>query len=468
MTTILRIGSLMRVGFGAAGVQIIRDALGKDAKKELNLQRPGSTVRCIFFFCDIRQFTDATEALQEEVFVFTNRIAHVIHKICVAYGGSPNKNVGDAFLLSWHLDVSNDAGDSAVANTLSGLKMFDLANKLKESNKQADKALLSVVKIMIALHKDDYFLEGMSTNAKNRLIGKLSNRSGPLVQMGFGLHAGEAVQGAIGSQRKIDATYISVAVDRAETLEGLTKRYGLSILMSNNFHDLLSPTCRRRCRLIDKLFIASDDSDNEDEGLDDDDNMMDLYTFDMDVDALYAVETQNRNAEDDDDLRMSGTARSVQRSNSFSKSFIRNSHRKSIIGNKVPKPGLGHDNKKDGKRRVPFVAQIPAQKTPPPSPADDFFGLDGIMNEQGEIKYDPEVWVTGHMRIIREKYTDGVFSAKYNEGLLHYFHGDWVRAKQCFVDLSNKYDDGPSQYFLKEINKYKGVVPKKFTGYGSL
>merc|ERR1719215_1390700 len=105
MTTILRIGSLMRVGFGTAGVQIIRDALGKDAKRELNLQRPGSTVRCIFFFCDIRQFTDATEALQEEVFVFTNRIAHVIHKICVAYGGSPNKNVGDAFLLSWHLDV---------------------------------------------------------------------------------------------------------------------------------------------------------------------------------------------------------------------------------------------------------------------------------------------------------------------------------------------------------------------------
>ena len=168
MTTILRIGSLMRVGFGTAGVQIIRDALGKDAKRELNLQRPGSTVRCIFFFCDIRQFTDATEALQEEVFVFTNRIAHVIHKICVAYGGSPNKNVGDAFLLSWHLDVTNDVSDNPVANTLSGIKMFDLANKLKESNKQADKALLSVVKIMISLHRDDYFLEGMSTNAKNR------------------------------------------------------------------------------------------------------------------------------------------------------------------------------------------------------------------------------------------------------------------------------------------------------------
>mmetsp|Transcript_2956 Transcript_2956/g.4240 ORF Transcript_2956/g.4240 Transcript_2956/m.4240 type:complete len:1015 (-) Transcript_2956:227-3271(-) len=467
MTTILRIGSLMRVGFGTAGVQIIRDALGKDAKRELNLQRPGSTVRCIFFFCDIRQFTDATEALQEEVFVFTNRIAHVIHKICVAYGGSPNKNVGDAFLLSWHLDVTNDVSDNPVANTLSGIKMFDLANKLKESNKQADKALLSVVKIMISLHRDDYFLEGMSTNAKNRLIGKLSKRPGPLVQMGFGLHAGTAVQGAIGSQRKIDATYISVAVDRAETLEGLTKRYGLSILMSGNFYDLLSPTCRRRCRLVDKLLITGDDSDNEDEGLDDDENLLDLYTFDMDVKALYALEAQNRISDDDGELINNGNVRSVQRSNSFSKSFIRHSHRKSIIGNKVPKPGSGLDNA--GKRRIPFSAQNPAQKAQSPDFADDVIGLDGNLNEQGEIKYDPEVWVTGNMRIIREKYTDGIFALKYNEGLQHYFRGDWSRAKQCFVELiGDKYEDGPSKYFMNEILKCKGVVPKKFTGYGSL
>lgn len=49
----------------------------------------------------------------------------------------------------------------------------------------------------------------MNETARNRLLTKLSSRKGPVVQMGFGLHAGKAVQGAIGSQRKLDATYIS-------------------------------------------------------------------------------------------------------------------------------------------------------------------------------------------------------------------------------------------------------------------
>jgi hypothetical protein len=43
---------------------------------------------------------------------------------------------------------------------------------------------------------------------------------------GFGLHAGKAVQGAIGSPRKLDATYISESVERAEFLESSTKTYG--------------------------------------------------------------------------------------------------------------------------------------------------------------------------------------------------------------------------------------------------
>jgi class 3 adenylate cyclase len=61
-------------------------------------------VSCIFLFCDIRGFTDATECLQEEIFVFTNRIAAVVHSFCNSFGGAANKNIGDAFLVSWRLD----------------------------------------------------------------------------------------------------------------------------------------------------------------------------------------------------------------------------------------------------------------------------------------------------------------------------------------------------------------------------
>ena len=56
-------------------------------------------VCAIFGFCDIRQFTDATEVLQEEVMEFVNSIAKIVHMETSLHGGFPNKNIGDAFLL---------------------------------------------------------------------------------------------------------------------------------------------------------------------------------------------------------------------------------------------------------------------------------------------------------------------------------------------------------------------------------
>ena len=61
MSTILQISSLLKVGFGAAGVDIIRQGLEKSqtqAQTSLVLNSRGTLVKCIFLFCDIRQFTD--------------------------------------------------------------------------------------------------------------------------------------------------------------------------------------------------------------------------------------------------------------------------------------------------------------------------------------------------------------------------------------------------------------------------
>jgi class 3 adenylate cyclase len=262
MSTILRIGSLMKVGFGSAGVEIIRRNLERgQTKNMLDLNSQGSTVSCIFLFCDIRQFTDATECLQEEVFVFTNRIAGVVHSICHSYGGSANKNIGDAFLLSWILDESGDSG-TMVSERTRGRARSGNDNFVADKN-QADKALLSVVKICVALHYDEYYIKNMSDHARRSLIAKLSKRNGPVVQMGFGLHAGKAVQGAIGSQRKIDATYVSEAVERAEFLESSTKKYGVQMLLSDSFHRLLPPKTRGRCRKIDQVLVGREDENEE-------------------------------------------------------------------------------------------------------------------------------------------------------------------------------------------------------------
>ena len=64
--------------------------------------REGSSllqVYAVFGFCDIRQFTDATEVLQEDVMEFVNSISKIVHMEVSLHGGFPNKNIGDAFLL---------------------------------------------------------------------------------------------------------------------------------------------------------------------------------------------------------------------------------------------------------------------------------------------------------------------------------------------------------------------------------
>lgn len=60
----------------------------------------------IFGFCDIRNFTDATECLQEGVMLFVNEIGEIVHGIVDQYSGAANKNIGDAFLLAWKVPES--------------------------------------------------------------------------------------------------------------------------------------------------------------------------------------------------------------------------------------------------------------------------------------------------------------------------------------------------------------------------
>ena len=60
---------------------------------------PAAGVFAVFGFCDIRQFTDATEVLQEDVMEFVNSISKIVHMEVSLHGGFPNKNIGDAFLL---------------------------------------------------------------------------------------------------------------------------------------------------------------------------------------------------------------------------------------------------------------------------------------------------------------------------------------------------------------------------------
>ena len=61
------------------------------------------------------------------------------------------------------------------------------------------------------------------------------------VTLGYGLHYGWAIEGAIGSNLKIDASYLSPHVNTAARLEAATKQFRTMFLLSDDFVKRLSP-----------------------------------------------------------------------------------------------------------------------------------------------------------------------------------------------------------------------------------
>merc|ERR1712093_279683 len=184
---------------------------------------PGQRVECIFGFCDIRNFTDATEVLQDKVMIFVNAIGEIVHGCVDDYHGAPNKNIGDAFLVVWRL---------------SGIPY-------SRQKKLADMSLLSFVKIIAEVNKSPTLAD---YRGHPGLLQRLPNYR---VRMGFGLHTGWAIEGAIGSEFKIDASYLSPNVNMASRLEAATKQYGVLLLISHYLVNLFTPKVADECRLVD-------------------------------------------------------------------------------------------------------------------------------------------------------------------------------------------------------------------------
>jgi len=73
---------------------------------------------------------------------------------------------------------------------------------------------------------------------KSRKMTKYNNHKGLnermpnyQVKLGLGLHLGYAIEGAIGSYYKIDASYLSPHAKMAERLEGATKAFAVPMLI---------------------------------------------------------------------------------------------------------------------------------------------------------------------------------------------------------------------------------------------
>ena len=308
--SIIRICKLMAIGFGEAGGQILRDNM--NSFEGLNPMLPGKKISGIFGFCLIRNFSQINEALQEKTILFVNEIASIVHTNVQKFGGVCNKNIGESFLLIWkfntpssssttkdpvtlldeiiysnrstskqhkeHLNEQNTPNTNT--NTYTYTHKQHIINSQQETNNNnslsninsneknllADSAVMAFLAVIKKITKsrisDKYENDAqlqkitLTPSCMNNNVNNSSNKYKKFkIKMGFGLHVGWGVEGAIGSYHKIDCSYLSPNVNIAARLETATNIYGVEMLFSGEIYNLMSNSLQRKCRLIDCVTL---------------------------------------------------------------------------------------------------------------------------------------------------------------------------------------------------------------------
>jgi len=250
--TIIKLGSLLALGFGEAGTNIIGQNMAGQ-REYLDAMIGGTRVECIIGVVRIRDFSTATEVLQSKIMTFVNLIAEIVHGIVDEFHGSPNKNSGDSFLVIWR-----------IANL-----------ERCQKGRIAEMSLVAFSKILGELHCSPLL-------AKYRTHPGLQQRlkGNTRVNLSLGLHRGWAIEGSIGSEFKIDASYVSPNVSIANSVCEATIIYNVFFLASHTVVRLCSPEMVSKCRLVDCVTMKGSTTPIE------------LYSIDLFCDELPVQELQ--------------------------------------------------------------------------------------------------------------------------------------------------------------------------------
>jgi len=246
--TIIKLGSLLALGFGEAGSQIIEHNMNGVDSACVDAMIEGTRVECIIGATRIRNFGTATEVLQGKVMTFVNQIAEIVHGVVDEFHGYASKNNGDFFMMIWRKSANHD-----------GVVL----------SKLADMSMLAFARILGAVHRSPVLAAYRGHPGLQQRLGKNCR-----VHLSSGLHYGWAIEGAVGSEFKIDASYLSPNVSIAETVERATKIYGVSILVAESVVKVCSPEIAAKCRLIDRVLVTGSVSP------------MELYSIDLDYMSL--------------------------------------------------------------------------------------------------------------------------------------------------------------------------------------
>ena len=196
--------------------EIINDLVDKEHSVSALLT--GEKRQVAVLFSDIRSFTTISENNKPEAIVaFLNIYFEKMVSIITSHGGSIDKFIGDAILAVFGAPTSYE--DNAMRSVKAAQEMID--------------ALPSMV-------LDNLVLPAGGLN------------------IGIGIHEGDAIVGNIGSKEKFDYTVIGDTVNLASRLEGLTKHYHQQLIISEAVYKKTA-TLDLLMREIDRVKVKGKD-----------------------------------------------------------------------------------------------------------------------------------------------------------------------------------------------------------------
>jgi len=173
----------------------------------------GQAERLSVLFSDIRGFTSISEQLHPgQVVDLLNTHFSIMSEIIFRHDGTLDKFIGDAIMAFWGAPI-----------------------RVAQHAEQA-------VRAAVEMHR--------GLDEVNR---HLHEKGYPPIAIGIGVNTGETILGNIGSARKLDYTVIGDTVNIASRLEGLTKVYGLGIVVSEYTRAELPATLP--CALLDLVRV---------------------------------------------------------------------------------------------------------------------------------------------------------------------------------------------------------------------
>ena len=262
--TIFRIGNLLQMSYGQLGAIIIRDQVSS-GDGNLDIMIPGHKINAIFMICKINQFVDYTDVLKTNFTDFLNKITLIVHQCAFRWGGWANKTEGDRYLITWKLPEIEASSKDAERNEF----------LQEQRTEMADQSLIAAIKIISEVRRANQFNAYFK---KQQMVQRFGTLTRPYLT--FGLHLGWSVQGAIGSDNKIDACYLSPHLQIAQRLEELSRVYEMQIILSEPLYNYMSLKARNTLRKIDVILMNIFDN----EGLQNQLEPMGIYTFDMSFD----------------------------------------------------------------------------------------------------------------------------------------------------------------------------------------